>query len=319
MMEHVTLPGTEFTVSRMAMGGCPLGGYGWGHVDDGEAIAAVRQADELGINFFDTADIYGLGRSEELLSQALGDRRYEVVIASKFGVRRTADRRTVMDISPAYLRKALESSLRRLRLECLPLYYIHWPDGRTPVEEAIAELERCRSAGKIRAFGVSNFNAEQLRRAARVGVVSAIQVQYSLVDRAKADSLRATAGELGVPLITWGSLAQGLLTGKYDSDSAFNPEDRRSRYENFQGDKLAVNLAVVARLKTIARRLEKRPGQVALRWLLDTPQVGCVLFGAKRPSQVEENAGAIGWRLSTEDYRFLNECHLEEERPTVAA
>ena len=318
-MEHVRLPGSDLTVSRVALGGCPLGGYGWGHVDDDEAIAAVRRADELGINFFDTADVYGFGHSEELLSQALGDRRRQIVIASKFGVRRTHDGRIVKDISPAYLREALEASLRRLRLDCLSLYYIHWPDGCTSVEDAVAELARCRAAGKIQAIGVSNFNSEQLRQASSVACVSAIQVQCSLVDRAAAGEVRETAAQLGVPLITWGSLAQGMLTGKYGRDVSFGPDDRRSRYDNFQGAKLTENLAAVQRLKALAERLHKRPSQVALRWLLDTPQVGCVLFGAKRPGQVEENTGAIGWRLSPEDYRLLEQSEPVKERAHVAA
>ena len=305
-MEQVRLPGTELNVSRVAMGGCPLGGYGWGHVDDGEAVAAVRRADELGINFFDTADIYGLGRSEELLSHALGNRRHYVIIASKFGVRRTADGPTVKDISPAYLREALEASLRRLRLDCLPLYYVHWPDGRTPVEEAIAELGRCRAAGKIRAIGVSNFSAEQLKRASRVASIQAIQVGYSLVNRVAAETLLNVSRALNVPLITWGSLAQGLLTGKFDAKSRFGSDDRRSRYENFQGEKLRDNLRVVQRVRTLANELGKTPAQVSIRWLLDTPGVGCVLFGAKTPQQVEENVVAGGtWQLSPGDYRLL--------------
>lgn len=306
-MESITLPGTGLRVSRVGLGGCPLGGHGWGAVDHAELLAAVHRAIDLGINFFDTADVYGLGRSEELLAEALGRRRHEVVLASKFGVRRTADGRTIKDISPAYLRTALEASLRRLRLDCIPLYYIHWPDGCTPVEETLAELERCRRAGKIRAIGVSNFGADELRRACTVARIVAVQVQYSLVDRHQAEAIRHVVAAAQIPLVTWGSLAQGLLTGKFDASATFGPDDRRSRYENFCGGKFQRNLEMVARLKTLSARLGRSPAQIAIRWLLDTPEVGCVLFGAKRPAQVDENFQALDWHLDPEDYRALED------------
>lgn len=305
MSDYVQLPGCDLLVSRVALGGCPLGGYGWGEVDDAQAIAAVRRAEACGVNFFDTADVYGLGHSEELLSLALGECRTEVVIASKFGVRRTPDGRTVKDISPAYLRRALEASLRRLRLDCIPLYYIHWPDGKTPVEDAVLELERCRQAGKIRAIGVSNFSADELRRACRVARISALQVQYSLVDRHVVAPLSQAVRECQVPLITWGSLAQGLLTGKYSAGATFGSNDRRRGYENFRGAKWESNLRTVDELHVLADRLQRTPGQIALRWLLDTPGVATVLCGAKSPDQIEENWGALGWRLSAADYQLL--------------
>jgi len=307
-MEQIALAGTDLVISRVGLGGCPLGGHGWGETNHEELAAAVRRALERGVNFFDTADIYGLGRSEELLSDALGRRRHEVVLASKFGVVRTADGRTLKDSSPAHLRTALEASLRRLRVECIPLYYVHWPDERTPVEETIAELDRCRQAGKIRAIGVSNFSAEQLRRACATARIAAVQVQYSLVDRQHAEALCEVIAAEKIPLVTWGSLAQGLLTGKFDARARFGANDRRSRYENFVGQKFPENLQTVERLKAVASRLGKSPAQTAIRWLLDTPGVGCVLFGAKRPQQVDDNVGAIGWQLDPADYQSLEGC-----------
>jgi len=302
------------TVSSVGMGGCPLGGHGWGEVDDQNSIKAIHAALDLGVNFFDTADIYGLGHSEEVLAKALGERRKEVVIASKFGVRRTAEGTTVKDISPSYLREALEASLRRLQLEYLPLYYIHWPDGQTPIEDAVGELERCRCAGKIKAIGVSNFSSEQLSRAARVAKIAAAQTQFSLVDREEAEALLQVSKLLSIPLVTWGSLAQGLLTGKYNANSQFSENDRRSRYENFRGQKLLDNLRLVEQLKTIASRIGKTSGQVAMRWLLETPGVGSVLFGAKTPEQVRENAAvAKGWKLKPSDYQSLRNFFETEE------
>lgn len=311
-METTRLGTTELVVTRVGFGGCPLGGHGWGNnYDSNEAVLAVQHAFDRGINFFDTADIYGLGVSERLLSKALGHHRHRVVIATKFGVRWDSQGRTWKDISPAYLRLALEASLKRLAIDCVPLYYVHWPDGVTEVADTVGELERCREQGKIRAIGVSNFSAKQLREACSVTDIAAAQVQYSLVDREPAEAIRETAVANNVSMVTWGSLAQGLLTGKYDATAKFGENDRRHRYENFLGEKFASNLQVVARVRDVAKRNEMTPAQVAIRWLLDTPSVGCVLFGAKRPQQVEDNAGAaVCPSLPDADYRLLESLPL---------
>lgn len=305
-MESTTLGDSGLEVSRLGFGGCPLGGHGWGNdAYAAEGVSAVRKALELGINFFDTADVYGFGRSEELLAEALGDARKEVVIASKFGVRWDSSGNICKDISAGYARKAVESSLKRLQLECLPLYYIHWPDGVTPVEEIVGELDLLRCEGKIRAIGLSNFAASDILRAAQVAPIAALQIQYSLVDREHAEKLTESIQATGIPLVTWGSLAQGMLSGKYNAESRFENNDRRSRYENFQGEKLQSNLRVVEALKQVACPLGKSPSQVAMRWLLENDSVGSVLFGAKRASQVAENLGALDWRLSDEHFMRL--------------
>lgn len=305
-METVALPDIAVPVSRLGLGGCPLGGHGWGDVDDRNSIAAVNTALERGINFFDTADIYGLGHSEEILSQALGAKRHNVVIASKFGVRRTESGKTVLDNSPEWLQQALAASLKRLRLDCIPLYYLHWPDGVTPLESAIEALADCQRRGQIGAIGLSNVSPEQLHQACQIARISVAQVQYSLVDRQLAEDLQETARRHGVPLVPWGSLAQGLLTGKYNAQSQFDASDRRSRYENFTGEKFLSNLKVVDQLRGIAPRYGRSIGQTAIRWLLDAPGVGSVLFGAKTPEQVIDNLGAMDWKLDASDHDQLS-------------
>lgn len=304
-METIQLAGTGQFLSRVAMGGCPLGGHGWGNVDDAESVAAVRRALDLGVNFFDTADVYGFGHSEQILARALGKDRHDVVIATKFGVRWGNGAQTWKDVSPNYARLALEASLARLQIDCIPLYYVHWPDGKTPIADTLAELARCRQQGKIRWIGLSNFSAEQVREAMSVTSVEALQVQFSLVDRLPALELLPLAQERNRTLVTWGSLAQGLLSGKYDARSTFTSKDRRHRYDNFLGEKFATNLVAVEALRRVAIALGKTPAQVALRWLLDTPGVGVALFGAKRVAQVEENAATSGWRLSASEYESL--------------
>lgn len=295
--ESIQLSGIATTVSRVGLGGCPLGGHGWGAFDEAEAARAVRRAVDLGITLFDTADIYGLGQAERLLAEALGSDRHRVVIASKGGVRRSPDGRTFYDTSPGWIREALDGSLRRLRIDHLPLYYVHWPDGATPLADTVSALDRCRVAGKIGAIGLSNVDGPQLAAACAAAPIAAVQVCYSLIDRERAESLLPTARRLGVPVITWGSLAQGLLAGRMTIDTRFESGDRRSRYENFAGDKFAANVAFAAEVKAAAEGIGRTAAQVAVRWLLDQPGVGAVLFGAKRPQQVEDNAGALGWRL----------------------
>jgi len=307
MIETVPWTDADDRISRLGLGGCPLGGHGWGKVDDSESLAAVRRAVDRGIAFFDTADVYGLGHSEEILAKGLGALRHKVVIASKFGVRRDAGGRTCKDISPLYLRTALEASLRRLRVDCIPLYYAHWPDGVTPVTEVMSELMRVREEGKIRWIGLSNFSSPEVEQALAVGPVHAVQAQFSLLARRSAADLLPVVRRSKTALVTWGSLAQGMLTGEFDARSIFAADDRRSRYEAFQGAAYRTNLAAVEVVKQVAERYGKTPAQVAIRWLLDTPGVGAVLFGAKRPAQVDENLGADGWRLDDADYRLLEQ------------
>lgn len=324
-VESTTLratPKDELSISRLGLGGCPLGGHGWGSHDDAQARRAVAQAADAGINFFDTADCYGLGHSESLLSEALGQRRHDVTIASKFGVRvvknpKPGQPRSVMDASPAYLRQALEASLKRLRIEQIPLYYLHWPDSSTPLEETLCELEAQKQAGKIRAIALSNHSPEAIKQAATLTPITAVQTEMSLIDSASAESLLASCDDAAV--VTWGSLCQGLLTGKYRSADHFDASDRRSRYPNFQGERLQRNLRLVDALCEIATSLNKTPAQVALRWVLDTPGVGSVLFGAKTPAQVNDNLGALGWSLPAEAYDRLKSIAKDNQKAQQAA
>lgn len=305
VLESTNLGPTRATVSRVGLGGCPLGGHGWGHTDQAELYRVVATAVDLGVNFFDTADVYGFGQSEELLSKALGPNRHKVIVASKFGVRWDSSGRTTKDISPKYLRTALDNSLRRLRLDCIPLYYIHWPDGKTPIGETLTELARVRDEGKIRWIGVSNFSPDEFRIARSCVDICAIQIQYSLVDQGLAERLLPALADDESTLVTWGSLAQGLLTGKFGPETVFSADDRRSRYENFRPPKFGANLQVARLVTDIARDLGKTAAQVAIRWLLDSGRVGTVLCGAKTSDQILDNLGALGWNLPEHVFKHL--------------
>ena len=309
-MKYTRLGKTELVISRIGFGCEPLGGTDWGEVDEGLAIAAVSRALELGVNFFDTADIYGLGRSERVLSKALGSRRHEVVIATKFGYNWEEDThggraRTFLDSSPSRVVEALEDSLRRLRLDCIPLFQVHWPDPNTPIADTMEALLRCQEAGKIKYVGVSNFPAHLIREANQVLRLASVQLPYNIIDRRAEQELLPCCQELGIGVLTYGSLAQGLLTGKYGPDAHFGEDDRRHSLPHFQEEELRKNLRIVDRVKCVGEHYHKSPAQVAIRWILENPTISCAITGVKSPAQIEDNFGALGWCLTEEDRQYI--------------
>ena len=308
-MEYLTLKNSDLKVSRLCMGGCPMGGYGWGDVQEVELIEAVHTALDEGVTFFDTADTYGLGQSEKTLGRALGAHRGEVMIATKFGVRVGPDG-TTYDNSPAYMREALDASLGRLGTDCVDLYQVHYRDGKTPIEELIDALEDVKCAGKIRHYGFSNlsqYDADELRPYA--GRIVSFQDEYSLACRAHESDIQMLTEKLRLTPMTWGSLGQGILTGKYTKDSVFGSDDRRSRdiYVNFHGAKLQKNLDIVEVLNGIASAHNVSVAAAAIRFILDHLPKSVVLVGAKRPSQIKGNCESMGWRLTDEELKALDE------------
>lgn len=308
-MEYITLKNTDLRVSRFCMGGCPMGGYNWGKVQEDEFIGAIHRALDVGVNFFDTADTYGLGQSERTLSKGLGSRRNEVIIETKFGVR-VGGGKTVYDNSPEYIEEALDSSLRRLNTDYIDIYLIHYRDGVTPIEDVVGKLTDLREKGKIRYFGLSNITKDGIEELRPYkGLFVNCQDEFSLACRKNENDLRALQTELDLTPMTWGSLGQGILTGKYDRNSVFGNDDRRSLdiYVNFHGEKLEKNLEIVEVMKKIATKYEKPISAVAIRYILDFLPESVVLCGAKRPEQIIQNAEGTDWSLSCEDLNLLNE------------
>ena len=307
-MEYITLKNSDLTVSRLCVGGCPMGGHGWGNVQEQELIDAVHVALDQGINFFDNADTYGLGQSEKTLAKALGSRRHDAVIATKFGVR-VGKNGTVYDNSPQWIRQACENSLRRLETDYIDLYQMHYRDGRTPIGQVLETLEELRREGKIRHFGLSNLTQADFEELSNYpGRFVSLQNEYSLARRDhEADILRFSQ-ELELSPLTWGSLGQGILTGKYDRNAAFGSDDRRSReiYVNFHGDKLLKNLEIVEHMRKIAADHGKSVSAVAVRFILDHLKDSVVICGVKRPSQLLGNAESLGWHLTREELDFLD-------------
>ena len=287
-----------------------MGGYGWGAVQETELIDAVNVAMEQGITFFDTADTYGLGQSEKTLGKALGDKRKNVVIASKFGVR-VGNGKTVYDNSPEWIRTALEGSLKRLGTDYIDLYQVHYRDEVTPIGLVVETLEEMKQKGYIRYYGLSNIHREDiLELEPYAGKFVSFQDEYSLACRKNETDMFQVAEKLRMNPLTWGSLGQGILTGKYTKDNVdFGNDDRRSRdiYVNFHGEKLVKNLEIVEEMKKIAAQYEKPVAAVAIRFILDYLPESVVLCGAKRPCQVLGNVEGTGWRLKGEDIRRLDE------------
>ena len=309
-MEYITIKNSNLKVSRLCMGGCPMGGYGWGQVLEEELIEAVHSALDQGVTFFDTADTYGLGQSELTLGKALGDRRKDVVIADKFGVK-VGKGKTVYDNSPSYIRYALEQSLKRLNTDYIDLYQVHYRDGVTPIEEVINTLEEVRKEGKIRYYGLSNIHVKDMDELAQhVGKFVSFQDEYSLACRKNEKDMIEISRDYRMTPMTWGSLGQGILTGEYNKDNVnFGADDRRSRevYVNFHGEKLIKNLEIVEEMKSIAGCYGKPVSALAIRFILDYLQGSVVLCGAKRPGQVLQNVEGCDWKLDEEHIKRLDE------------
>lgn len=289
-MEYARLGRTmTLDVSRIGVGCWAMGGHGWGGADETAAIEAIRAALDCGVTLFDTADVYGLGVAEEILAKGLGARRHGVIVSTKFGVTWDAEGRTGRDCSPAYLAHALEASLRRLRLERIPLYFIHWPDPATPLEATLEALAGLQRQGKIGVVGCSNFPPASLRDALAYGVIEVVQGPYNLLS--EDDTVLRVCREANVAFIAFDVLAKGLLTGRFKAGDTFPEMHVRSRDPNFQGERYLANLRAVDELRATAAGTGKTAAQSAIQAVLATPGVACALTGVTRRAQVIENVG----------------------------
>lgn len=303
-MDYRALGHTGLKPSVIGLGTWVIGGWLWGGAEDRESLATIRRAIELGVNLVDTAPIYGHGRSEELVGRALAEsgRRDAIIVATKVGLNWNREKTKVWrDSSPARLRFEVEESLRRLRTDRIDLYQVHWPDSTVPFEEPMETLVGLQRQGKIRFIGVSNFNAPQMERCLAVGPVHVLQPPLNLFERDVQTALLPFCRQRGIGTLIYGPLCRGLLTGKYRGTETFSGNDVRGMDPKFQPDRFPTYLACVERLKQVAARHGKTVGQLAIRWCLDQPGVTMALCGARRPDQIEENAGAAGWSLSSSD------------------
>ncbi len=312
-METITLKGTQRPVSRLCMGGCPAGEYGWGNVSRAEVERAMLLALERGVNFFDTADTYGLGRSEETLGETLHAHRASLCLATKFGVR-VENGKTFFDNSPAYIATALSASLKRLKTDYIDLYQVHYLDEHTPVAQMMEALIAHKAKGDIAAIGLSNIHPEHIPAFAPYrDHIATFQNHFSLAHRADEAAMAQIATELQLVPLTWGSLGQGILTGKYDASVHFDASDRRSRtiYDNFYGERLLRNLRIVEVMRPIARAHGVPVASVAVRWILEKLQPSVVITGVKTPEQADANAQALQFSLTPAQREALDAVSAE--------
>ena len=267
-------------------------------VNESDSLATLHAALDAGINFLDTAYGYGAdGESERLIARAIAGRRKQVVIATKCGIHWAADKSRVIDGSPATIRRECEESLRRLATDRVELIYLHAPDPNTPLVESAGELRRLMEEGKTRAIGVSNFSLDQVRRFHSVCPVTAVQPPYNMLQRDIERDLVPWCRELGVAVCVYWPLLKGLLAGKLPRDYMFRPGDGRAKYPMFQGAEWQKNQDFLDELRTIAADAGKTVVQLVVNWTIHQPGITAGLCGAKRPEQILETAGALGWRL----------------------
>jgi len=312
--ERVPLGATAETISRVAFGCAAIGGHDYGAVDDEESIDAIRAALEVGIDCFDTADVYGLGHAEEVLGRALEGQRHRAFLATKVGIAFDTSGRTRRDASPQWIKRAVDSSLRRLRTDFIDLYQLHWPDPSRPLDEALDTMMALRRAGKARHLGVCNLSPSMVLEAARTTRFETIQVSYNVADWFDAEALRPVAEKHQLTVLTYNSLAQGLLTGKYGRESRFSGTDRRQRSGYFRGEKHETMLAAAARIRAVASSRGRTCAQVAVRWILDSWARSSAVVGIKHAAQAFEFGGTFGWRLASPELEVLRElddaCHV---------
>jgi aryl-alcohol dehydrogenase-like predicted oxidoreductase len=279
----------------------------YGTTDEGEAVATIHRALELGIDFLDTADMYGRGANEKLVGKAIRDRRDDVVLATKFGNVRNDDVSHEVRGDPDYVREACEASLRRLGLDDVDLYYQHRVDARVPIEETVGAMAELVEAGKTRFLGLSEASPETIRRAHAVHPISALQSEYSLWTRDPEDGALQTCRELGIGFVAYSPLGRGFLTGRIRSPEDLEEGDFRRNNPRFQGENFQRNLDLVACVEEIAGETGRTPAQIALAWVLARGDDVVPIPGTKRRRYLEENAGAVDVDLTDEQLERLEQ------------
>ena len=306
MSDRVRIGKTDLYINPIGLGTNAVGGHNlFPNLDEETGREIVRTAIDQGINFIDTAYIYGPERSEELIGEVIREKgmREQLIIATK-GAHKYVEDEMVVDNSPAFLKKSVEDSLIRLRTDYIDLFYIHFPDEHTPKDEAVGALKKLKDEGKIRAIGVSNFSMEQLKEANKDGYVDVIQSEYNLLKRQAEDELLPYAKEHSISFVPYFPLASGLLTGKYTINSPIN--DGRSRNPLFQGKAFEDNLAKVEKLREIANSKETEVAHLVLAWYLNQETIDAVIPGAKQPEQVLQNIKALNTHLTDEECKQIS-------------
>lgn len=302
---------TDLQVSVVSLGTWPMGGTTYGQVDDNESIRTIKAALDAGVNLIDTAPGYGNGRAEEVVGRAIKGHRDEVIIATKVGIVQTKDGQR-RNLKPESIRVQIEDSLRRLELDTIDLYQIHWPDPHTPVEDSIYELVKLKEAGKFRYLGVSNFDPELMDRVIKIADLASLQPHYSLLRREIEAEILPYCRKHQIGILAYGSLGSGILAGKYRGKTKpeFAPDDTRHRFYRFFEEPMWSKVTeLVEVLAKIADNRNKPISHVAINWLTQQDGVTTALVGARHPEQIVENAGAGAWTLSEEELSVIEQAY----------
>jgi aryl-alcohol dehydrogenase-like predicted oxidoreductase len=306
-MKQRTLGRGGLTVSAIGLG-CMGMSQSYGPGNEQESIATIHRALEIGITFLDTAAVYGLGENETLVGRAIAGHRDDVVLATKCGIVRGADGRpTALDGTPREITGSCEASLKRLQTDVIDLFYLHRVDPRTPIEESVGAMAELVAQGKVRHLGLSEASPATLRRASAVHPIAALQSEYSLWWRDPEEAVLPACRELGIGFVPFSPLGRGFLSGGITGTGTLAADDMRRQLPRFQGENLAHNLTLVARLEAVAARLRCPASRIALAWLLAQGDDIVPIPGTKRRSYLESNAAAVDLELSREDLASLDE------------
>lgn len=317
-MQTRNLGNTELELTTVGLGTWAMGGpwqFGWGPQDDDEAIAAIIKALDMGINWIDTAPAYGLGHSEELIGQALRRTSAKPFIATKCGILWNERKEKVTCLKKRSIRKECHDSLRRLGIDVIDLYQMHWPDPDEDVEEAWEEMVRLKEQGKVRYLGVSNFAVEHLDRVRRIHEPVSLQPPYSMLHREAEDELLGYCAANNIGVVAYSPMQRGLLTGKFSRErlAELAVDDHRRRNPDFLEPQFSATMELVEELKEIAGRNGRTCAQLAISWVLRRSEVAAAIVGARRPAQIEETVPAGDWKLSEEDIKEIEKLLAERQ------
>ena len=318
------LGNSDLNLTVVGLGTWAIGGpwqFGWGPQDDDEAIAAILKAIDLGINWIDTAPIYGCGHSEELVGKALKQTKIRPIIATKCSLLWNEKREKIGCLKAESIRRECEESLKRLGIDAIDLYQMHWPDPQSDIEEGWEEMARLQQQGKVRYIGVCNYNTAQLDRIRKIAPLTSLQPPYSMIRRDTEKKLLGYCAKHNIGIVAYSPMQRGLLTGKFSKQYLLTlaPDDHRLRMPEFTEPQFSINLEFVEKLKSIADRNGRTVAQLAIAWVLRRQEVTAAIVGARKPSQIAETAPAADWILTKNDIIEIEKLLAERENKLTNA